>query len=424
MGLESRPIERITRLQRAVGPVILSRSEPIESPHPLIAVTSSRLGHDSSLRRHVCQFLSRCLLDCRQRNAVLLVASGSAIEAWATRAAELFAVPVVRLSVDPNDDLADIVIGTARDEPLSRDATLIALADRVDAVYVRRGGTVERCLQARVEDRCDASTRVAVSLTRHCAASGLIAAGAIGWFHSSAKSDRCKLFSTDGDDSRLEETRSDEWTRTDGQWLIHCTRQCDGAWPGETQRQYRDSILLGDESSASRGPLDALIRIVRSGQLVAGATATSKAHPVVCFSALPLKELLQRRCFRPQLGRWDYEPYGIAIRLSVAKRLGIQAVIYGDTKDRALLPAEDQFRFHPIGKTFDWREEREWRSCESVNLAAMNPDDIRVFAEDLSNARMRLQDCRWPVTLVATKPIAAPSPKRPTADVTNSEKRV
>ncbi len=112
---------------------------------------------------------------------------------------------------------------------------------------------------------------------------------------------------------------------------------------------------------------------------------------MVCFSALPLKELLQRRCFRPQLGRWDYEPYGIAIRLSVAKRLGIQPVIYGDTKDRALLPAEDQFRFHPIGKTFDWREEREWRSSESVNLAAMNPDDIRVFAEDSPNARVRLQ---------------------------------
>jgi hypothetical protein len=183
--------------------------------------------------------------------------------------------------------------------------------------------------------------------------------------------------------------------------------------------------LLGDESAARRGPLDALIRIVRSGQLVAGATATSKTHPVVCFSALPLKELLQKRCFRPQLGRWDYEPYGIAIRLSVAKRLGIQPVIYGETKDRALLHAEDQFRFHPIGKTFDWREEREWRSSESVNLAAMNPDDIRVFAEDLSIARLRLQDCRWPITLVAaSKPIATPSPSQPTADATKRGKRV
>ncbi len=153
----------------------------------MIAVTSSRLGHDSGLHRHVCQFLTRCLLDCRQRNAALLVASGSAIETWATRAAELFAVPIVKLSVDSDDDHADIVIGSNSGEPLSRDATIIALADRVDAVYVRRGGIVERCLRARVEDRCDASTRVAVSLTRQCAAPGLIAVGAIGWFHGTAR---------------------------------------------------------------------------------------------------------------------------------------------------------------------------------------------------------------------------------------------
>jgi hypothetical protein len=333
---------------------------------------------------------------------------------------------VVKLSVDPNDDLAETVILSKSGAPLSRDAVTIALADRVDAVYVRRGGTVERCLRARVEDRCDASTRVALSLTRPCAAPGLIAVGAIGWFHSGEESDHAGAGAPSRLDSRLEQRQSDDaWTRTDGQWLVHCTRQRDGAWPGETVRQYHDSILLGDESCASRRPLDALVRIVRSGRLVAGATATSKRHSVVCFSALPLKELLQRRCFRPQLGRWDYEPYGIAIRFSVAKRLGIQPVIYGDAKDRALLPAADQFRFHPIGKTFDWREEREWRSSESVNLAAMNRDDIRVFAEDKSTARMRLQDCPWPVTLVAASmPIAAPPPDRPAADVANSGKPV
>lgn len=419
MGQETRRNQRITRLESAVGPVVLSQNDWLGAPWPLIAVTSSRLGNDSLLHRHVCQFLTRCLLDCRQRKAALLVASGSAIEVWATRAAELFAVPIVKLSVDSNENnIADIVVAAVSGEPVSRDRAVIALADRVDAVYVRRGGTVERCLRARVASRCDASTRVAVSLTRHCAAPGLIAVGAIGWFHSGAKSDRSKLDSPVDDDSRFDETsneactQTDQWTRTDGQWLIHCTRQRDGAWPGETERQYRDAILLGDESSANRGPLDALVRIIRAGQLVAGATATSKSHPVVCFSALPLKELLQRRCFRPQLGRWDYEPYGIAIRLSVAKRLGIRPVIYGETKDRARLPAEDQFRFHPIGKTFDWREEREWRSSESVNLAAMNIGDIRVFAADLSNVRRRLQHCPWPLTLVAeTEPLATPTPR-------------
>jgi len=243
-----------------------------------------------------------------------------------------------------------------------------------------------------------------MSATGKCAACELIAAGAIGWFHAGGRSDSVTVEQSTAMDSRIEvgSLPDDAWTRTDGQWLIHCTRRRDGPWPGETERQYRDSILLGEESSAGREPLDALLRIVRAGRMVAGATATTKRYPVVCFSALSLQELLQRRCFRPQLGRWDYEPYGIAIRLSTAKQIGIQAVIYGDPRERSLLSREDQYRFHPLGKTYDWREEREWRSSKSVDLAELDPSDIRVFAEDSHEARRRLQDCRWPVTFVTT----------------------
>lgn len=393
---------RIARLCGAVGAVTVSRGGVADSVDSLIAVTSSRLGHDPALHRHVCLFLCRSLLDCRQRHASLLVASGSAIEPWALRAAELFAVPVVRLSVDAKDETADIVVRPVEGERLSRDAVLIAVADRVDAVYVRRGGTIDDCLRRRIDERGDASTRVAVSMMPKCAAAGLIAAGAIGWFHVRDKAGTGNVEGSTLDRTEFEQNVADDaWTRTDGKWLVHCTRGCDGAWPGETERQYRDSILIGDESSIRRAPLDALARIVRSGQLVAAATATMKKHPVVCFSALPLQELLQRRCFRPQLGRWDYEPYGIAIRLALAQRLGIQPVVYGDPKNRSTLSAEEQYRFHPIGNTFDWREEREWRSSASVDLAAIDPNDVRVFADDNQAARSRLQGCQWPLTFVS-----------------------
>jgi len=284
---------------------------------------------------------------------------------------------------------------------------MIALADRVDAVYVRRGGTVESCLRTRVDDRFDASTRVAVTMTRKCAAPGLIAAGAIGWFHSSIRDGGTSAGTAVDTDSPSKPHRpalDDAWTRTDGQWLIHCTRGRCGAWPGETERQYRDSMLLGESSSIHRGPLDALARIVRLGRIVAAATATTRKHPVVCFSSLPLDELLQRRCFRPQLARWDYEPYGVAIRLSLARKLGIQPVIYGHPNDRSMISPSDHFRFHPVGKTFDWRQELEWRSSESVDLCAMDPADVRIFAADQPETRSRLQDCRWPVTFVSTPP--------------------
>lgn len=166
-------------------------------------------------------------------------------------------------------------------------------------------------------------------------------------------------------------------------------------------RQYRDSILIGDPDLASRRPIDALCRIVRSGRLVAAATATSKHEPVVCFSAVSLAELLDRRCFRPHLGRWDYEPYGIAIRRSRADSLGIQSVIYGPPQLRRTLCEAERFRFHPIGKTYDWRAEKEWRSRATIDLSKIPPQDVRVFAADDCESRQRLAGCRWPVSFIA-----------------------
>lgn len=405
---------RICRLCEAVGEVELTHPLTTE---PLIAVTSSRLGHDWRLHRDVCQFLCRCLLDARTRNASLLVASGSAIEPWAARAAELFAVPLLRMSVyspstDSRDPSVEIVARSPNGSRLSRDAAVIGLADRVDAVYVRPGGTIERWLRRRIELRGDATTRVAMTSIGHCAAPALIAVGAIGWFRLTVGSVETNLDAAgdvgekDAEDETVVADESDAWTRTDGQWLIHCTRGRWGAWPGETDRQYRDSILLGDESSPRRGPLDALERIVRGGRIVAGATTSSHRHPVVCFSAQPLQELLERRCFRPHLGRWDYEPFGVAISIRAARSLKVAPVIYGPPEQRAAVRPADQFRFHPVGSTFDWRWEREWRSPQSVDLSALQWSDVRVFAEDQPAARRELRNCPWQVTFVSVPPRA------------------
>jgi hypothetical protein len=411
MGKNSVWDQRGERLRDAVGAVEFTWKSNLDDCDCLIAVTSSRLGHDVHVHRQVCQFLTRSMLDCRQRNGVILVASGSAIESWATRAAELFGVPLATVGI--NDEAASINV-RAQVENLSRDAVVIALADRVDAVYVRQCGNIEQSLLARVQARQDASTRVAVSMNNKCAASRLIASGAIGWFYARASTKP----EVRPPQASCHRDLDDAWTRTDGQWLIHCTRQRTGAWPGETERQYQDAILLGDSAALARQPIDALARIIRTGRLTAGATATSKKHPVVCFSALPLQELLQRRCFRPQLGRWDYEPYGIAIRTSAAKRLGVVPVIYGPADERSRLAADQQFRFHPIGNTYDWRKEREWRCSESIDLQSLDRADIRVFARESEETESRLGHCPWPVTFVQMANPAEP------AGITTAQKGV
>jgi len=360
-----------------------------------VAVVSSRLGHDPQFHRHVCRFLCRSMLDCRSRKATLIVATRSAIEPWAVRAAELFGVPVVRIAVGKDERSADYFIPADNERSLSRDAIIIDLADRVDAVYVRSEGTIDHQLQQRIENRRDATTRVAITADAKCGGARLIGSGAIGWFHSTftATTTAAELLTYTQDD--------DQWTRTDGQWLVHCTRGPTGQWPGETTRQYRDSVLIGDRRSVDRGPIDALIRIVRSGLLVAAATATDRNLPVVCFSEVPLAELLDRRTFRPQLGRWDYEPFGVAIRRSIAGSLGIRPVVYGDREIRSTLSEQDRYRFHPIGKTFDWRTEREWRSDHTVDLDRLDLSDVRVFAGDSQQSREQLADCRWQVSFIA-----------------------
>ncbi|NND96895.1 MAG: hypothetical protein HKN47_06145 [Pirellulaceae bacterium] len=396
--------DRLERLTQAVGETERSLHgelllDPTLIQRPWIAIASSRLGHQAVLHQEVCQYVSRCMKECRERDAVLLIAAGSAIDPWATRAAALFQVPAIRISVgqDNNEkDLAELQIRSSIDQPLNRDEVLIALADFVDAVYVRRNGTIANCLGKRIHDRADASTRVAITSLPNCAGKTLIQKGAVGWWTTSHKPER--------DQGTLPQSaitdESTAWMHTDDQWLIHCTRGCTGPWPGQTENQYRDELLLGGQI-ASRRPLDTLIRILRSGRLVAGAIASARQWPVVCFSAAPLTQLLISRRYRPHLKRWDYEPFGIAISRSAAQSIGIQQVIYGKAADRAQISESDQFRFHPAGKTYDWTAEREWRSPVDVDLSKLGDRHVRVFVANAADAIEIQSHCPWRISVLS-----------------------
>ena len=397
------------RIRREFDKPVSITTIPPDAPldRPLIAVVSSRLGLDRGVHQQACRFLARSMLDCRARNGVLLIADGSAIDPWATRAAELFGIPVLRVFVNtqPDVSLSDrnetrvFVVSTDGSQPC-RDRTVIALADRVDAVYLRKGGKIASALRHRIGSRHDATTRVAVSSEDNGAALSLIAAGAIGWV--------CVPLRTCGDDGRLDfvghaqrvsGTRLD-WAATDGQWLVHHTRGCVGAWPGETEQQYRDAMLLGDGSVTPRGPLQALARIVRGRRLVASAIATERRFRVVCFSASPLRERLRSRCYRPHLKRWDAEPYGVAIRVAAAQRIGAMPVVYGDPELRDRMEPDDRYRFQSVGKTYDWTKEREWRVLGDVDLSVCRQDDVRVFVPSTADADTIQAWCPWEIARV------------------------
>ncbi|MGB7343106.1 MAG: hypothetical protein WBD20_02740 [Pirellulaceae bacterium] len=398
-------VDRINRLTNTVGPVdvlpskMLTKDQGMNS-RPWVAIVSSRLGTNPILHRDVCRHLNRSMIECRQRKAAVLIAKGSAIEPWATRAAELFGVPAIKLHIDETGDQANeyglqvTITGQAK---LSRDWVTVFLADRVDAVYVRSSGNIFAALQSRMATLHDATTRVAVTSLANCAAKSLIQAGAVGLIEVGSSDEN--QFQDSNDPMPVDDfDRAAEWMHSEGEWLVHCTRACVGPWPGQTEHQYRDELILGDDPSP-RTPLDTLLRIIRSRRLIAGAIASSRAYPVVCFSAVALSDLLVSRSYRPHLKRWDYEPWGIALRKSAAIEQGAHEVIYGQPGDREKIATSNQFRFQAAGKTFDWTAEKEWRIAADVDLDSFKDNDVRVFVacgEDRSKVE---KHCPWAISI-------------------------
>ena len=354
-----------------------------------LGIVSSRLGTDPVVHQSVCQRLSLSILECRRREWCILIAKESAIESWALRAAELFGVPAVVVD-QPREQ---------SDQSFTRDELVVGLSDRVDALYVRRKGHISSCLMKRIGALNDCSTRVAVTKLPACSAKELIGSGAVGWL-----ADQTAPTNSSHSNSPTEhfELQAESWMHNDGEWLVHCTRGRPGPWPGQTQQQYQDEILLAGDQVAST-PLDSLRRIIRIRRLIGSSTTTSGSFKVVCFSSVALADLIVARCYRQHLKRWDYEPYGIAIRKQAAIDAGLQEVVYGERDERASLTPETRFLFQAKGKTYDWTLEREWRVEGDLDLNQFAPRDVRVFVAS-SDDRDRLKtNCPWRIdTLFST----------------------
>ena len=185
------------------------------------------------------------------------------------------------------------------------------------------------------------------------------------------------------------------------EWIYHCTRAPRTHWPEETEEDFKKLILRNPRAALSRSALDTLCRIAEQERLIAQASASSHRYPVVCFSARPLQDLLNARCYRPHLQRWDYEPYGVAINKLYAQTIGIRPVIYTDQSTATHYPKQNRYRLHPRGTTYDWTKEQEWRCSESMDLRQIPEQKICLFAEDSSNSRNELRFSRWPTYFLA-----------------------
>lgn len=334
----------------------------IEHPDPLAAVVSSRLGHDAIRHRGMARHLAASMQCFQQSESTALIVRGTAIEDWAIDAAKIFHVRTLIVERSPH-----------------RDRWMTAIPDRVDAVYLRKKGKLLALIKQRLAFDASGTTRVAIDgQPSH----ELLQCGAVG---SYLASDNLNTPTTVSRSISRSVSRSVSFDAIDwNDYLVHCTRSTDGCWPGQTIKQYRHDLLLGDSIVASRTAAAALRRIVQQRRLIAGAVASQHKFPVVCFTEVPLPEILRRRTYRSHLHRWDYEPYGLAIRKTTAQRIGIQPVIYSDAKEASSLAPKDRYRFQAKGERNDWSEEREWRADGDIDLDQLPADDVIVFsANDL-----------------------------------------
>jgi len=331
-----------------------------------------------------------------------LIFRKTASQKWTDRACKLLSIDAVRLDANDHESAVD---KDWHPVPLPngycRDQLAIDLADRIDATYVRPGGTILRLLRQRLEKDQAATIQVLVTRAEDKAAKELIAHGAIGyWINLEGSANKGNTTSDDQQDTtsnRLNEaTVIDSLLRNPDQWLIHSTRQRSGPWPGQSIKQFENWLLLSDPSRCSPSPIETLNRIVSERRIIGSHATVPVAETVVSFTALPINRWLARRAYRPHLGRWDCEPFGIAVDRVAASRLGIQPVIYGESLETSGLSVAEAWRYQAVGRTYDWSEEREWRAKGLVDLSRFRSNEVVIFVREPTDT-LHLAPSDWPV---------------------------
>lgn len=295
--------------------------------------------------------------------------------------------------------------------PLS-DRVLIAAADQVLALQVRSNGNLHQLLRARLSDSAWPAASVWLALGEALVplevANELQSLGAVGWWlfveHVSNVLDPPRETGT------LETCpTTTEMPWPDGNYLVHWTRRRDGPWPGQSEADFIDDLLLPRETT-SHSAFAALSRIVQQRRLVASAAGIRGDEAVVSFSAHPLRELTKHRTFRAHRGRWDYEGYGLCVRREWLQARGAKPVIYGDDDQWLTLPNSDRpffqlktTRARGGAKTIDWSQEAEWRVPQDVNLSEARRDDLLLFVPTQAEAQQLAAISPWPVLLAPSR---------------------
>ncbi len=162
-------------------------------------------------------------------------------------------------------------------------------------------------------------------------------------------------------------------------YLYHYVRPCPGPWPGQSYRDYLDE-LFNDKLLSGHTALETLIRILRERRIRAGSKMVRGDQAVISWTSRPPLQLSAMRRWNPALLRWTVEPYGIAIKRQLLRKRGAKPAVYGANAVYEKLPGAERFRFqlHEPPRC-SWKDEREWRMPDDLELNGSVVDDAFGF---------------------------------------------
>ena len=405
---------------KQMPPILVGRtvyeSAVLQKKTTLIA--SSRLP--KNLQSHATWFDAVRTIGTRldPDSQTLLTGSGMAADPYVRRISALFGIELLEADVislsqlskrkDIDEDTGKILLLQERDTH-SIDVQLINMAHTVHVLSVRSGGNIHQAITSRLGQAASKKIQPTTirllndaALTKSKVRTELLELGAIDWLLLPHVDD-------DGQDGKPDPSPRQMGSIVpldsidQSQYLLHWARRRSDAWPDQNQDAHLDQLIFGSTEDRYLEVMT-LCRIIASNRLIGAAHLTRDPAPVVCFTAVPVGELPDRTVFRKHLARWDFVPYGLAIRKSVLQPAGCKEVIYGDDSDWETLGREDrpwfQLQASKNGK-IDWTQEQEWRLVGDLDLNKIGNEDAFAFVKTQTDTNRLAEICRWPIVVLS-----------------------
>lgn len=277
------------------------------------------------------------------------------------------------------------------------DRAHVLLAHRINTLHIRAGGNMEELLRAREQQRAiwpgwmpaqslldptqiTAPPPTSIALPPHHDRS----ANQVGTGPLSAQPSPGTISLDDLPDEPL---------------LVHCTRRHEGRWDDQSWEEYWDE-LLWERTSKDRSAMAVLRRILTTERLAGSTLAIRGGYRVIGFTAMNLRQLAGARRYQRHRRRWDFEPYGLAIRRDWLERREAKPVCYGDERDWQQMQDCERPFFQQRGRSSRWVAEEEWRLVGDLDLRELPADAAYVLVGDMADLFRLPQDLRWPVVVM------------------------